>query len=160
MVRELSYTTITHVMESWEQVRRMKDYETTAGKILFQQLFKKEPKTRVLFGFPIDLDTDSQELLQSKRFLMHASYLIEMLDTALQMLGPDIDLLTEIMLDLGAKHQRYGVGPDMFPVMGEALLYTLKATLKGDFTKDIEQAWIETYKELSGDMIRGQKLKK
>ena len=60
--------------------------------LLFGRLFKKEPKTKILFGFPIDVDTDSAELLNSKRFLMHTSYLIEMLDTALQMLGPDIEV--------------------------------------------------------------------
>ena len=37
MVRELSYTTITHVMETWEMVRQNNDYEKMAGKILFQQ---------------------------------------------------------------------------------------------------------------------------
>ena len=63
------------------------------------------------------------------------------------------------MLDLGAKHQRYGVGPDLFPAMGEALMFTLKATLKEKFTSEVEQAWVETYKELTNDMIRGQKRK-
>jgi hypothetical protein len=58
--------------------------------------------------------------MKSKRFIMHAAYLVQMLDTVLNMLGPDIELLTEIMLDLGAKHLRYGVKPDMFPRMGEA----------------------------------------
>lgn len=37
MVNELSYTTISHVMETWEQLRRTKNYEETAGKILFQK---------------------------------------------------------------------------------------------------------------------------
>lgn len=55
-----------------------------------------------MFGFPIDIDPKSAELVVSKRFLMHASYLIQMLDTALNMLGPDIELLTEIMTELGA----------------------------------------------------------
>lgn len=55
-------------------------------------LFKKSPQTKVLFGFPIDVDTDSYELLNSKRFGMHAAYLVEMLDTALNMLGPDIEV--------------------------------------------------------------------
>jgi hypothetical protein len=39
---------------------------------------------------------------------MHAAYLIQMIDTALNMLGPDIELLTEIMTELGIKHVRYG----------------------------------------------------
>jgi hypothetical protein len=62
----------------------------------------------VLFGFPIDIDPTSPEVLTSKRFIMHAAYLIQMIDTALNMLGPDIELLTEIMTELGIKHVRYG----------------------------------------------------
>ena len=78
-----------------------------------------------------------------------------MLDTALNMVGPDIELLTEIMLELGAKHVRYGVKPEMFPVMGVAIVGALKTTLKDNFTPDIEAAWKDVFSELSGDMIRG-----
>jgi hemoglobin-like flavoprotein len=87
---------------------------------------------------------------------MHAAYMVQMLDTALNMLGPDIELLTEIMLELGAKHVRYGVKPEMFSHMGEALRLTLKTVLKGGYTKTVEAAWKETYAELSQDMIRAQ----
>jgi hypothetical protein len=51
---------------------------------------------QVLFGFPIEIDPYAKEVYTSKRFVMHASYLLQMLDTALNMLGPDIDLLTEM----------------------------------------------------------------
>jgi hemoglobin-like flavoprotein len=121
------------------------------------RLFQNCPKAKVLFGFPIDIDANSTELLKSKRFLMHASYLIQMLDTALNMLGPDIELLTEIMTELGEKHVRYGVNKEMFPVMGEALVYTLQMTLKDSFTDSIKDAWIETYDALSKDMTAAQK---
>jgi methyl-accepting chemotaxis protein len=87
---------------------------------------------------------------------MHAAYLVQMLDTALNMLGPDIELLTEIMHELGIKHVRYGVKPEMFPIMGVALLHTLETTLKSDFTEDVKEAWIEVYSALSQDMIRAQ----
>jgi hemoglobin-like flavoprotein len=119
-------------------------------------LFDKCPQAKVLFGFPIDIDPNSSELLQSKQFLMHAVYLIQMIDTALDMLGPDIELLTEIMTELGVKHVRYGVKPEMFAIMGESLVHTLETTLKGDFTDPIREAWIETYSALSQDMIRAQ----
>jgi methyl-accepting chemotaxis protein len=87
---------------------------------------------------------------------MHAAYLVQMLDTALNMLGPDIELLTEIMQELGLKHVRYGVKPEMFPIMGDALLHTLESTLKDDFTEPVREAWVEIYSALSQDMIRAQ----
>lgn len=101
------------------------------------------------------MDASSPDLLRSKRFITHSVYLLEMIDTALNMLGPDIELLTEIMMDLGKKHIRYGVTPEMFPAMRDALVATLTDSLGDDFTAAAREAWIETYKELSGDMIRG-----
>jgi hemoglobin-like flavoprotein len=79
-----------------------------------------------------------------------------MIDTALNMLGPDLELVTEIMTDLGMKHVRYGVKPEMFPFMGDALMHTLETTLKSDFTEDIKESWVIVYSALSEDMIRGQ----
>lgn len=60
------------------------------------------------------------------------------------------------MQELGVKHVRYGVKPEMFPVMGEALILTLETTLGDDFTPEIREAWKETYNELSQDMVRAQ----
>jgi hemoglobin-like flavoprotein len=119
-------------------------------------LFEKCPQAKVLFGFPIDIDPNSPELLTSKRFIMHAAYLIQMIDTALNMLGPDIELLTEMLTELGIKHVRYGVKPEMFPIMGDALMHTLTKTLESDFTEDIKESWVIVYSALSQDMIRAQ----
>ena len=37
MVQAISYNTISHVIETWEQLRRMKNYEEVAGVKLFQK---------------------------------------------------------------------------------------------------------------------------
>jgi hemoglobin-like flavoprotein len=159
MVNEISYSTISLVIESWEELRRLKNYEEEAGKMLFVRLFTKCPQAKVVFGFPLDVDPDSTELTQSKRFKMHSSYFIQMLDTALNMLGPDIELLTEIMLELGEKHVRYGVKPEMFPIMGDVLIATLEEALADGLNPTCKAAWTETYKALSSDMIRAQQRK-
>lgn len=157
MVQDLHYSDISLVIDNWEELRRIKNYEEVAGSLLFQHLFEKCPQCKVLFGFPLDADPKSPELLSSKRFIMHASYLIQMLDTALNMLGPDEELLTEIMLELGLKHVRYGVKPEMFSIMGQCLLQTLEETLKDHMTDTHKKAWQLTYSALSGDMIRAHK---
>jgi hemoglobin-like flavoprotein len=146
------------VIESWEKLRRTKNYEEVAGRNLFQRLFNKCPTAKVLFGFPLDVDPNSSELINSKRFIMHASYLIQMIDTALNMLGPDIELLTEILLELGEKHIKYGVKPEMFPIMGDCLAGTLLDTLGEDeMTDEVVAAWREVYKELTADMVKPYK---
>lgn len=83
---------------------------------------------------------------------MHGAYLIQMLDTALNMIGPDLELLTEIMEDLGEKHVRYGVKPEFYPVMGECLVLVLDGTIT--LSQSEKDAWYETYSSLSSDMIR------
>jgi Globin len=120
------------------------------------RLFNECKESKVLFGFPIDIDPNADELLKSRRFIMHASYLIQMIDTALNMLGPDIELLTEIMTELGQKHVKYGVKPEYFPKMGIALLGTLEELLGEAWTEPVKEAWIETYAALSNDMIEAQ----
>lgn len=159
MVLDLSYTTINNVFESWELLKRNKGLEKEFGIKLFQRLFEKSPPAKVLFGYPIDLDVNSSELLKSKRFNTHASTVFDMLDTAFNMLGPDIELLMEIMNELGSKHIVYGVTPQMFPFMEEAILFALEECLGERITPNVRQSWIETYQFLSHHMLKPYKTK-
>ena len=123
------------------------------------RLFELEPEAKAIFGFSKNADM-SNELSKSLRFTKHAKYFIQMIDKALGMLGPDIELLTEILLDLGAKHVGYGVKPEYFPSMGRALIYAVKEQLGERFTDETKDAWVEVYGALSYDMIRAQKIKR
>jgi hemoglobin-like flavoprotein len=126
--------------------------------LFLHRLFSKSAQAKTLFGFPADIDPYGDEVLRSKRFLMHSAYLIQMLDTALNILGPDIELLTEMMIELGYKHVRYGVTAEMFPIMGDALIETLQCLLSPElFTEQIKSSWIVVYGALSQDMLVAQK---
>lgn len=82
-----------------------------------------------------------------------------MLDKALGMLGPDIDMLTDILLELGQKHVSYGVKPEFFPSMGCSLIAALEESLgKEKFDAKTQDCWVEVYGALSYDMIRAQKM--
>jgi hemoglobin-like flavoprotein len=111
----------------------------------------------MIFGFPEEMDPNSEEVLKNPRFIKHAQYFIQMIDKALSMLGPDIEILTEILLELGEKHVTYGVKPEYFPSMGRALIDTVEENLGSSFTPDIKSDWVEVYGALSYDMIRAQK---
>jgi hypothetical protein len=37
MVAEMSYDTVSAVLDSWEAMRRLEDHEKKTGKILFQK---------------------------------------------------------------------------------------------------------------------------
>lgn len=114
-----------------------------------------EPEAKVIFGFDVNADVTS-ELSKAPRFVKHATYFIEMINKALEMLGPDIELLTEILLDLGAKHVGYGVKPEYFPSMGRALIHAIKESLDDEFSDQMNDAWVEVYGALSYDMIRAK----
>ncbi|CAB9528302.1 Leghemoglobin Lb120 [Seminavis robusta] len=155
MSLEMDYTTLFAVMDSWETMRRIPDSGEVAGAILFKHFFQRCPAAKVLFGFPVEMDAESEAIQNSKRFRSHASLMIDMLDRALNMLGPDVELLGEILSDLGKKHARMGVKESYFPFMGEALIETLRETLGAStFTPEIEASWKAVYDGLSTAMIK------
>jgi nitric oxide dioxygenase len=89
---------------------------------------------------------------------MHAKYFIEMLNKALTMV--EAKSVEENMKQLGAMHVEYGVKPEFFPIMGEALFYALSQTLKDDWNDDLKEAWCMLYDSLSSQMIKAMKEKK
>jgi hemoglobin-like flavoprotein len=80
-----------------------------------------------------------------------------MLDKSLSLLGPDIELLTDVLLELGKSHLRYGVKTSHYPAMGQALISVVEELLGDEFTPQIKDAWVEVYQALSYDMIRAQR---
>ena len=114
-------------------------------------LFTKCPKIKTLFGFPLELNTNSQAILKSRRFRMHSKYFIEMLDRALGMV--EAKQVEEKMKELGKLHIEFGVKPSYFPMMGEALIYALKQTLGSEWNPLLAQAWEDVYGKLSSQII-------
>ena len=102
------------------------------------------------------MDPNADDCIKSPRFIKHAKYFVQMIDKALSMLGPDIEILTEILMELGEKHVKYGVKPEYFPSMGRALIESIQELLGDSFTDDIKGDWLEVYGALSYDMIRAQ----
>ena len=109
------------------------------------------PKAMSLFGFKCDGKVD---LSKSEMFIMHAKKFVTMLDSAVDMLGPNLDMLTDILTELGQKHAiKYLVKPEYFPPMGIALLESLQEVDK-EFTLDIQKSWRVVYTAISADMIK------
>jgi hemoglobin-like flavoprotein len=54
---------------------------------------------------------------------------------------------------LAKRHVGYGVRPEHYAVVGEALLWTLARGLDGQWTPEIAAAWTAAYGTLSGYMI-------
>ena len=118
-------------------------------------MFAKCPRSKLLFGFPLDMNTDSESLKNNRRFRAHAKYMIAMLDKALGMLGPDSELLEEAMSDLGKKHAQMGIDdPSYYVIMGESLVMALGDLLGTQFTPEVEESWCIVYGELTSAMMK------
>jgi len=149
MAVELSYSTVSNVNDSWDRVRKLKNYDEEFGVKLFAKFAKSVPEAMTLFGFT----GDQVDYVSSDLFISQSIQLFRLLDSIINTLGPDLDMLTDIILQLGKECITYHVKREYFPVMGIALLQTLKE-FDDKFTKDIEISWLEVYDAISVEMIR------
>ena len=98
--------------------------------------------------------------LKMKRAKRIAKRFVVTLDRSIGYLGPDYELLTDVLQVLGQKHKKYGVTSAHFIQMGNALIETLEDVLGGEdatnnnkFPHDVKQSWIEVYQLFSGEML-------
>ena len=122
-----------------------------------RSLFTSCPEAKPLFGFPVDFDLQQSDLLGSKRFAVHSSFLIDMINQTVLLLGTDNEKITKTMMDLGKTHVTYGVKPEYFPYMTASIIHVLKDRLGSDFTREDEKAWKATLGALITDMVKGQR---
>lgn len=154
MVLHMSYDEVSNVVESWEEIRRKtKNFNEVVGVKLFQKFFAVDPSAACVFSFGTDVEL-TDDFFKSEKLIKHAGYFITMIDKALGLLGPDIELLTDTLMSLGHKHVGYGVQASHYPDMGTALLETLEEMSGDIFTEEVKRSWLEVYQALSYDMIR------
>lgn len=120
-------------------------------------LFELVPEAKILFGFPVDLDTTKLEVLRGKRFLQHAAFLISMIDKTVNMLGVDNKQLTKTLTKLGKMHVTYGVKPDYFPMMTKSIVFMLKQLLGESWQYSDEASWNSVLGSLIAGMVKGQR---
>ena len=125
--------------------------------VAVHSLFEICPDTKALFGFPMDIDPRSPELLDSKRFAFHASFLMEMMEKTVEMLGEDDATIEKNLLALGQRHVSFGVKADHFPFMTKSLIFMLKEILGSNFSTADEQAFEIVMAVLIADLVRGQR---
>lgn len=108
----------------------------TAADLFYGKLFELDPSLRSLF---------TGDMKEQGRKLM------DMLDVLVQGLDKLQTILGAVQ-KLGKSHVAYGVQNKHYETVGTALLWTLEQGLGKDFTPETKQAWVETYKLVSGAM--------
>jgi hypothetical protein len=79
-------------------------------------------------------------LYESPRFKEHAVSVLTTVGTAVAGLQ-DLPALVPVLQDLGTKHVKYGVEPQHYDIVGQALFETLAMGLGAAFTPEVRAAW-------------------
>lgn len=121
------------VQQSFGKVEPIAD---RAAEIFYAKLFEYEPAVRPLF---------KRGVKEQGRMLMATLKLaVKGLD--------DLHSLVPVLENLARKHVAYGVRPEHYTPVGNALLYTLKQGLGDDWTPELRQAWVDTYRLMAQTM--------
>lgn len=101
-----------------------------AAEIFYATLFELDPNLRPLFKGNL------QD--QGRKLMATLKVAVKGLD--------DLNKLVPVLQNLAERHVDYGVKPEDYTPVGNALLYTLKVGLGDDFTPELRQAWIDTFR--------------
>lgn len=112
--------------DSFAQVAPIAD---AAAAMFYGRLFELDPSVKPLFK--------SDMAVQGRLLMQTIGAAVAGLD--------DLTALTPIVQDLGVRHARYGVQPEHYDTVGEALLWTLGQGLGNGFTPEVQTAWTEVY---------------
>lgn len=107
------------------------------AELFYDRLFALAPETRRLFA---------SDLAGQRR---------KLIDTLESMVGQITHpaMFIPLVTHLARRHAGYGVRPEHFPPVGEALLASLASLLGERFTPDVREAWAALYGDLAAAMM-------
>lgn len=127
------------VKESWGFVIVKSD---EAGELFYSRLFEVAPGVRHLFK------GDVKE--QSRKLMSMVTLVVSKLDK--------LDTIITDIKNLAVRHNKYGAKAEHYAVVGECLIWTLKAGLAERWTKQMEEAWLAVYTVLANAMVENQRV--
>jgi hemoglobin-like flavoprotein len=118
------------VQQSFEKVGGL---GLKAAELFYSELFAIDPSLRAMF-------TGSMQE-QHKKLLSALTLVVRSLHTPEKIVGA--------VERLAVKHVDYGVKPEHYTYVGNALLRTLKKGLGPEFTPEVSDAWVEAFRMLA-----------
>lgn len=122
------------VQKSFEKVAPISE---VAASLFYGRLFEIAPHVRPMFKDDV---TD-----QGRKLMRTLSVVVNGLD--------NLEAIVPVAQSLATKHIDYGVKPEHYQSVGEALLWTLAKGLGEDFDTETRCAWEEAFSLLAGVMI-------
>lgn len=123
------------IKRSWRILRDISPI--IVGDTFYSKLFADNPSLRKMF--PKEMNLQYQKLM-------------DMLSTIVARLD-HFEMMTGDIVAMGKRHRGYGVKPEQYKYVGEALVWTLEKGLGNDFTPEVKNAWVKCYSLLSAMMI-------
>jgi hemoglobin-like flavoprotein len=121
------------IRSSFAKVLHQRD---AAGRLFYDRLFTIAPEVRSLF--PDDINPQARKLMDTLAVAVNALR--------------DAPTLTATLQDLGHRHRTYGVNPNHYAKVGEALLWTLEKGLGPSFDEPTREAWTALYGVVAATM--------
>lgn len=106
----------------------------------YERVFTRAPEAQALFA-SADMPTQKRALLSTLIVLRNS---LRKLDTVV----PTLEAL-------GARHAGYGVRPEHYPIVGEALLSTMAEVGGAQWRPEYTSAWAGAYGVVQETMLRG-----
>ena len=111
-----------------------------AAALFYGRLFEREPAVARLFGGDMKL--------QGERLMTMIASAVAGLDRP--------DMLSHTLVELGRRHQGYGVQQSHYDAVGAALIDTLAGALGEALTPAHRAAWAAVYQHIAALMQQGQ----
>jgi hemoglobin-like flavoprotein len=118
---------------------QVKPIASAAAEMFYARLFQLDPSLRSMFR---------NDMAKQGQMLMG------MIGAAVGGLR-NLESLSPVVRQLGARHVNYGVRPEHYDTVGVALLWTLEQGLEDGFTTEVRDAWAAAYELLSETMQLG-----
>jgi hemoglobin-like flavoprotein len=137
-------------------VRKDSNPDPSFRSFPFFRIFEIAPGAQDAFTFGVDAEMGSEEMYKSELFQTHAKGVFQMVDAvvALVKLG-QTHKLAETLVDLGKRHHQFGVRAIHYPIVGKALIHTLKTALGEEYTSQVHQGWTQVYAVIFTGMQEG-----
>ena len=116
---------------------------------------KADEVAALFYGKLFEIDRSTKPLFKGD-MTEQGRKLLSVLKTAIASLHK-FDQLVPALKVLGQRHHDYGVELRHYQSFAQALLWTLKQSLAGAFTPEVEAAWATTYGALAEVMMKGAK---
>jgi hemoglobin-like flavoprotein len=110
-------------------------------RLFYDILFRRQPSTKALFK---SNSLNAQRTMLSKALLAAIDHL------------EDEAWLHENLVPLGREHLAYGVTPEMYDWVGDALVASIAEVCDDDWTSAHEAAWKNAYARIAAIMRRGE----